>query len=216
MWEVATGKLVRQLKVKDNHDACHHQIVFSPDGKTLVGGTTGHCWDVATGKELRSFDWMNPESPLAVRMVAFSPDGKLVATGDPEGAIRLWDAATGKEIGPRKGHQGAITSVAYSPDGKTLISGSADRTVGLWDVATGKEMRRLLKHAWGDVRSVAYSPDGKTIASANSRYWYLWEAATGKKIQEMSINYSQSPMAVFSPDGKTLAICAWLNGKTKR
>jgi RNA polymerase sigma factor (sigma-70 family) len=213
LWEVATGKLVHQLKVKDNRDPCSHQIAFSPDGKTVVGGTTGHCWDVATGKELRSFDWMNSESPLAIRMVAFSPDGKLVATGDPEGAIRLWDPATGKEIGPRKGHQGAITSVAYSPDGKTLVSGSADRTVALWDVSTGKEIRRLPRHEWWHVCSVAYSPDGKRIASANGRYSFLWEAATGKKLHEMSINYSPSPMAVFSPDGKTLAISAQLNGK---
>ena len=68
--------------------------------------------------------------------MAFSPDGKTLASGSPDGTVRLWDLATSRPIGaPLTGHTGLVTSVAFSPDGKTLATGSADDTVRLWDVA---------------------------------------------------------------------------------
>jgi WD40 repeat protein len=72
--------------------------------------------------------------------VAFSPDGKRLATGSFGGTAKLWDTATGQEMGALKGHSDGVHSVAFSPDGKRLATGSFDRTVRLWDAATEQEV----------------------------------------------------------------------------
>jgi WD40 repeat protein len=68
--------------------------------------------------------------------LAFSPDGKLLASGSSDRTIKLWDVATGKERATLRGHAGEVSSVCFSPDGKVLASGGDDRTIKLWDVAT--------------------------------------------------------------------------------
>ena len=113
--------------------------------------------------------------------VAFSPDGKTLASGSRDGSIKLWDVTSGKNIATLKGHADVINSVAFSPDGKTIASGSFDKTVKLWDVASGKNTATLEGHThW--VFSVAFSPDGKTLASGSrDGSIKLWDLDAGKK-----------------------------------
>src|SRR6266540_2645043 len=87
-----------------------------------------------------------------VYSVAFSPDGKRLATGSFDSTVKLWDAATGQETLTLKGHVNGVCSVAFSADGRWLATGSDDRTVKLWDAATGKELLTLKGHS-GAVRS---------------------------------------------------------------
>ena len=148
--------------------------------------------------------------------VAYSPDGKTLASGGSELAgesgvetyeIELWDVATGKEQATLKGHTGPVGSVAFSPDGKTLASVGYEE-IKLWDVATGKEQATLLGS------SVAFSPDGKTLALGVESFpggeIGLWDLATGTK--PAAFKNATDPKEVsavtsvaFSPDGKTLA-----------
>jgi WD40 repeat protein len=78
-----------------------------------------------------------------VNSVAFSLDGKTVASGSGDGTIKLWDIVTGREIRTFSGHSWFVYSVAFSPDGKTVVSGSRDKTVKLWDVVTVREISTL-------------------------------------------------------------------------
>ncbi|MBN3943729.1 caspase family protein, partial [Nostoc sp. NMS9] len=137
--------------------------------------------------------------------VVFSPDGKTIASASADKTVKLWNAATGKEIITLKGHSNSVNSVAFSPDGKTIASASADKTVKLWNAATGKEIITLKGHS-NSVNSVAFSPDGKTIASASAdKTVKLWNAATGKEIITLKGHSNSVNSVAFSPDGKTIA-----------
>jgi WD40 repeat protein len=141
-----------------------------------------------------------------VMSVAFSPDGKLLASGgfhdDP--TIKLWDVSTHKHVRTLKGHRYAVNSVVISPDGTKLASGSSDRTIKLWDVATGENTATLLGHTeW--VYEVVFSPDGKTLASASRDTTIkLWNVEAAKEIRTLRGHTDRVQSVAFFADGKQL------------
>lgn len=118
--------------------------------------------------------------------VAFSPDGTLIATGDAEGGLRLWQVAEGKLLLNLTGHLGWVWSVAFSGDSKTLASCSSDKTIRIWDVKTGQCLQILRGHV-GSIWSVALSDDGQLLASGGDEATIkLWQVGSGECLQSLA------------------------------
>jgi WD40 repeat protein len=137
--------------------------------------------------------------------VAFSPDGKLLATGDAIGEIHLWQIADGKQLLTYEGHKSWVRSVAFSPNGSTLASCSSDYTVKLWNVNTGECVKTLEEHI-DQVYSVTFSPDGQILASGSEdQKVKLWDVSTGQCFRTLQNHTDRVRAVAFSADGKTLA-----------
>ena len=152
-----------------------------------------------------------------VSSVRFAPDGKLLASGNIDGTVKLWDPKSGLLHASYANGAVAISSIAFSPDGTLIAAGSNDGVVNLWDLRTGKRTMSLHLHDKA-VRGVAFSPDGKLIASTdafdNSAHHsvgeiVISETAGGREVAR----YGEPGFSVaFSPDGSTLAVTQWFDG----
>ncbi|MFQ4146898.1 serine/threonine-protein kinase [Chlorogloeopsis sp. ULAP02] len=182
LWNVETGKEVctlvgRQLQVSAVAFSSHQLLASASYDRTI------RLWDISSlnsphlDKEkfkncpfysLSSHTW-------AVLTLAFSPDGKMLATGSDDNTIKFWDINTGQVIRTLQGHSWAVLTVTFSVNGETLISGSRDNTIKIWRISTGEEIATLTGHE-DSVSAVAVSPVAQLIVSGSrDKTIKLWE-----------------------------------------
>jgi len=137
--------------------------------------------------------------------LAISPDGAQIATGGVDGAIKLWDAGSGKQIRAFALQAGQITDLVFSPDGRHIFSGSLDGKAILWGAHSGEPISTFYPMA-GPINSVAYSPDGKVMAAGMVNMIVLWDASTGDEVARFSDFYRCGAIRdmAFTPNGKIL------------
>ncbi|MGB7415624.1 MAG: NB-ARC domain-containing protein, partial [Thermosynechococcaceae cyanobacterium] len=140
-----------------------------------------------------------------VLALAYSPDGRLFATGDANGEIRLWRVSDSKQLFCCRGHTGWVLSVTFSADGKILASSGIDYTAKLWDVSIG-ECRQILRGHCNLVWSVAFSPDSQILASGSADHTIkLWDVDTGECLRTLEGHTHWIYTIAVSSDGQTLA-----------
>jgi WD40 repeat protein len=205
-------------------------LAFSPDGKTLAGARSGPpdsfgevpLWDVRSGKRIEDLvvGAGKGNRYFAVRSVAFSPDGKILAAGyggGLKGGVVLLDTSSWSPIAtlPLDGTDAfGVTTVAFGPDGRTLAATFGG--LALWDVAARKLTARI-GTANDQIQSLAISPDGSVVAGAGGAgavqgHIGLWDLASAKEIVSVPAGRSGVGDVVFHPDGRTLAT-AYTNAK---
>ncbi|KAA6213902.1 hypothetical protein CP973_32525 [Streptomyces albofaciens JCM 4342] len=141
----------------------------------------------------------------AVNAVAFSRDGRTLATGSVDRTVKLWDTTTNHMLGTLIGHVGPVYALAFSPDGRILATAGDDSTVRLWDVVHRRQLA-VLTGPVGRVVSLSFSPDGRTLASGSTgNAVRLWDVATRRPVADLAGHSGNVTAVAFSPDGKVLA-----------
>lgn len=194
VWDATSGKDVYIYRGHfDSEFSRFSALAWSPNSQRIASSFSYtdasneeyavQVWDALTGKHVYTYtghaDFVNA--------VAWSSDGKLIASGSGDKTVQVWDSTSGRHIYTYQGHSGSVNAVAWSPDGKRIVSGSSDGTAQVWDALTGKNAYTYRGHAdfyWGHltsgapVNAVAWSPDGKLIASgSDDKTVQVWRSA---------------------------------------
>ncbi len=158
--------------------------------------------------------------PGMVYNVAFSPDGRFLATVSDDLTARIWDVASGLELRVLRGHWSTVSSVTFSPDGRYLATGSYDGTSRIWDIVTGRQLLVLVEE-WAPapdaaVMTVAFSPDGRALRTVTHSTSTLWDIERGQAIEKVDVSEKHDVyIMASSPDGRMIAFNSGNDGNLR-
>jgi WD40 repeat protein/serine/threonine protein kinase len=208
VWELEAGRVVFEGPSGTDHNrGTAYGAAFSPDGGRLAVGNEGavNVWDWA--KKQPIFQTLQVHTKKGIN-VAFSRDGRRLASGGWGGKIMIWNAETGEHLHTLTAPD-RPSALAFSPDGRWLVSGSFGRRLDVWDTTTGERVKTL-PAGDGLVLGVAVSPDGSRLASTGQdKTVRIWEAETGRVVLELRGHTKLSQGVAFSPNGLRLASGSW-------
>jgi WD40 repeat protein/serine/threonine protein kinase len=211
VWDLGDGdrrELAPSWSLRDFSLSVWAMALSSDGGRLAIGGPSAdgnvRVYDLTTRKLLHTL-----RGDTRVVSVAFSPDGRRLASAGYDRIVRLWDTATGHEVLALRGHADLVGRVLFSPDGQRLASASADGTVRVWDASPFDEnanptIRTISGHD-GEFFGVAFSPDSQLLASASTDGAIkLWDAQTGQEVHAFHGHKEAALCVAFSPDGQRL------------
>jgi WD40 repeat protein/tRNA A-37 threonylcarbamoyl transferase component Bud32 len=210
VFELPSGKLVHVL---NTGQAGIHGIAYTPDGRQLVAGSgqVGYSsddhtpailvvWDGDSGKELRRLSGHDG----AIYDLAFSSDGRYLASASADRRVKLWEARSYTEVKSLRGHASVVRAAAFRADSKRLATAGEDGVIKVWDVGSGEEVLALRGHT-AEVYGVAYAGDGQELVSAGmDRTVRVWDANEPQEARRLKHHAGPVLGIAFSPDGRWL------------
>jgi serine/threonine protein kinase/Tol biopolymer transport system component len=213
VWDALNGNHVFTYH---NHAAAVSGVAWSPDGQRIASASedhTVHIWDTAPGlrwlRELvlrTGFNYVVYEGHAsAIQAVAWSPDGRYIASGGSPNTVCVWDASTNDTVTVYQGHSDEVRVVAWSPNSQLIASASIDHTVRIWDANT-KDVIFTNRRSSGVTHALTWSPDGRYIAFGNSDHTIqVWDIAAKRKLFTYRGHSGSVRAVAWSPDGKRIA-----------